>query len=340
MWTIDGGRGEGGGQILRTGLALSLVTGEALQVTRIRAGRERPGLLRQHLTAARAAAELCGGALHGAELGSTELRFTPGAVRGGAYTFAVGSAGSATLVLQTVLPALALAKEPSSLVLEGGTHNPAAPPYPFLARAFAPHLRTLRVGLELQLERPGFFPAGGGRFTARVAPTAGFPAFPLQERGAHLRTEIVALLSGIPRAVGERELGAMRRRPALQGAALRVEEVRSPAGPGNALTIELGFEHGTELVTHFGERGVRAEQIAEGAAEEVEALLAAEVPIGEHLADQLLPYLALGAGGSFLTVQPSSHTSTQAALLTELLGRAIRLERVTERAWRCEVAPG
>jgi len=163
MITIDGSFGEGGGQILRTSLALSLVTGKPFSIEKIRAGRAKPGLLRQHLTAVRAAGEIGRARIEGAELGSGQLTFVPDAVRPGAYDFAVGTAGSATLVLQTMLPALMLAGGPSQLRLEGGTHNTYAPPLDFLEKAFLPILRRMGPEVAVTLERFGFYPAGGGR---------------------------------------------------------------------------------------------------------------------------------------------------------------------------------
>jgi RNA 3'-terminal phosphate cyclase (ATP) len=136
MILIDGSIGEGGGQILRTALGLSMVTGQPFRIEKIRAGRDKPGLLRQHLTAVNAAATVCGASVEGAVISSRELSFTPGNVKAGEYTFSIGSAGSTTLVLQTVLPALLTADGPSSLTLEGGTHNPHAPPIDFLEKAF------------------------------------------------------------------------------------------------------------------------------------------------------------------------------------------------------------
>src|SRR5262245_17125561 len=170
MIIIDGSSGEGGGQILRTALALSLVTGTPFRIQKIRAGRPKPGLLRQHLTAVQAAVEVGSASASGAELGSQELSFWPGKVRAGAYRFAIGPAGSACLVVQTVLPPLLLAGGPSSLVVEGGTHNPFAPPWDFLARAFFPLLQRMGARVSTTLERHGFFPAGGGRLRVEIEP--------------------------------------------------------------------------------------------------------------------------------------------------------------------------
>lgn len=183
MITIDGSFGEGGGQILRTSLALSLVTGQAFRIQNIRAGRPKPGLLRQHLTAVEAATKVSDGAVDGAALGSKELVFKPGKVTPGDYRFAVGTAGSATLVLQTVLPALMLGKQTSRLTLEGGTHNSHAPPFDFLQRAFLPLLCRMGPEINVKLERHGFFPAGGGRFTVDLTPAEKLSPLNLQTRG-------------------------------------------------------------------------------------------------------------------------------------------------------------
>ena len=168
--TIDGSQGEGGGQVLRSSLALSLVLGRPFAIEKIRAGRKKPGLLQQHLTAVLAAADVGNAEVQGAALGSRRLEFRPGPVRSGNYAFRVGTAGSATLVLQTVLPALLSAEGESNLVLEGGTHNPMAPPVDFLVKAYLPLVNRLGPRVDLQVVRPGFYPAGGGKFTVRVQP--------------------------------------------------------------------------------------------------------------------------------------------------------------------------
>jgi RNA 3'-terminal phosphate cyclase (ATP) len=162
--TIDGAHGEGGGQVLRTALGLAIVTGQPITLVDIRARRKKPGLQRQHLTAVQAAAAVGAASVAGAELGSTRLEFCPSALCSGHHRFAIGTAGSATLVLQTVLPALWAADGPSTIELSGGTHNPMAPPFDFLAQAFAPIVRRMGAGLDLELLRHGFFPAGGGSF--------------------------------------------------------------------------------------------------------------------------------------------------------------------------------
>src|ERR1051326_3946650 len=184
MITIDGSQGEGGGQIMRTSLALSLVTGQPFRMEQIRAKRQKPGLLRQHLTAVEAAKTVGGAEVEGAALNSQTLEFRPRSVTPGNYRFAVGTAGSATLVLQTVLPSLLTASGPSTLTLEGGTHNPLAPPFDFLSCSFMPLIHRMGPSVELELRTPGFYPAGGGKFHARVEPAKRLSPLVLDERGA------------------------------------------------------------------------------------------------------------------------------------------------------------
>jgi RNA 3'-terminal phosphate cyclase (ATP) len=337
MLALDGSFGEGGGQILRTSLALSLVTGVPFRLDNIRAGRKSPGLLRQHLTAVQAAAEVGKAEVSGDALGSRTLMFRPGRVAGGAYSFSVGSAGSATLVLQTVLPPLCLAPERSTLTLEGGTHNPFAPPFDFLATTFLPLLGRMGPRVEAHLERPGFYPAGGGRFRVAVEPALRFEPLVLLERGPIQARRARALVSRLPLEIAERELKVAARKLGLQPHELAAEEVRASAGPGNVLFIELRSKPLAEIVTGFGERGVRAEAVASRAVKEAQRYLQAEVPVGEHLADQLLVPLALARGGSFRTLAPTEHTRTNAEVIGKFLPVEVRMEAEPSGTWRVEI---
>lgn len=320
MLTIDGSVGEGGGQILRTSLALSLVTGDPVRIHAIRARRSRPGLMRQHLTAVRAAAEVGKAEVSGAEIGSREVVFRPRAKAApGAYTFHVGSAGSTTLVLQTVLPALSIADGPSILVLEGGTHNPMAPPFDFLDRAFLPLLARMGPRVAATLDAPGFYPAGGGRIRVEIAPSK-LARLDVLQRGEILDKRAVAYVASLPIAIARRETETAREVLGWEAGCFRVERLESSHGPGNVLTIDVRCEHVTEVFTGFGEKGLRAEIVAERAAKEARAWLDAGVPVGEHLADQLILPMALAGGGSFRTTAPSSHTRTHIDLLERTLG--------------------
>jgi RNA 3'-terminal phosphate cyclase (ATP) len=263
MLALDGSQGEGGGQILRSALALSLVTGTPFRIDNIRAGRPRPGLMRQHLTAVEAAAAVGGAQTTGAAVGSRSVTFEPAGVRAGDYAFSVGTAGSATLVLQTVLPCLLIANRPSSLVLEGGTHNPSSPPFDFLAKSFLPLVGRMGARVEATLERPGFYPAGGGRFRVTVAPTKALTPLVLEQRGAIQARRVRAVVANLPRAVGERELDRFAARTHWDTSASSLEVVPNPIGPGNVLIAEVESEHVTEVFTGFGEKQVRAETVAD-----------------------------------------------------------------------------
>lgn len=334
---IDGSRGEGGGQVLRSALALSLVTGTPFRMTNVRAGRKRPGLMRQHLTAALAAAEVGGAKVTGADIGSRELSFSPGPVRAGDYRFSVGTAGSATLVFQTVFPALALASGRSAVVVEGGTHNPMAPPFDFLARAFLPLVARMGPRATAVLERPGFYPAGGGRFRVEIEPASAFGRLELPERGAIAERRATAVVALLSRSIAERELKVVREKLNWAPECARIEHVQEAVGPGNAVTVDVVSEHLTEVFTGFGERGVSAERVGADLAGDVAEYLAAGVPVGRHLADQLLLPMALGGGGSFRTLAPSNHTRTHADLLRAFLGAEVELREAGERVWEISV---
>lgn len=339
MLTIDGSHGEGGGQLLRSSLALALATARPVRIVAIRAGRGKPGLLRQHLTAVEAAAALSGATVEGARLGSRELSFAPGPVRAGAYRFAIGSAGSALLVVQALLPALLVSPGRFELTIEGGTHNPAAPTYDYFAKVLAPLLGRLGARLEARLDRAGFYPAGGGRLRVVVDGGGRLAALDLRARGEVRARRVVAITSALPRHVGEREVAAVAAHLGWDAAACgTIEAVRSP-GPGNVVSIEIEADHVTELFVGFGERGVPAERVAEGAAGAAAAWLAAGVPVGEHLADQLLVPLALGAGGRFRTVAPSRHTTTQIDLLRWFTGVEVTAREEAGGAWELTVPP-
>jgi RNA 3'-terminal phosphate cyclase (ATP) len=337
MITIDGSQGEGGGQILRTSLALSLVTRQPFRLEQIRAGRQKPGLLRQHLTGVEAATTVGSAEVTGATLGSQTLEFRPRGITPGNYRFAVGTAGSATLVLQTILPPLLTANGISTLTLEGGTHNPFAPPFDFLARCFMPLIRRMGPIIELELRRPGFFPAGGGKFHARIEPVKKLQRFDLLERGAIRQQRARAIISKLPVDVADRELAVIQSQLGWSETECGVDVVQNPLGPGNALLLEIDAEHVTEIFTSFGERGTSAENVARKAAEAASAWLETSVPVDEHLADQLLIPMALAGGGSFRTTKPSLHSTTNAEIIQRFLAVAIRFEKETTNIWRVVV---
>ena len=349
---IDGSQGEGGGQIVRSSLALALVTGRPLTIDNIRAGREKPGLMRQHLTAVHAAVEICGGTVTGAAIGSRSLTFEPQPVRTGEYRFSVGTAGSATLVLQTVLPALLTASGPSTLFLEGGTHNPWAPPFEYLQKAFIPLINRMGPRVEVELERHGFYPAGGGRFRVRVQPVATLNGFDLCERGEPTSRKCQVLMSSLPAHIGDREAETIAKKLGWEPACCAVAEVES-SGPGNAILVEVGSTHATEVFSGFGRYGVKAEHIAADVVKQVRAYLTADVPVGPHLADQLMLPLGISAwqpssessgatrqrGGAYRTLPLTRHATTHIDLLRQFLGISIVVARSADNR-SCTVRVG
>jgi len=346
LLTLDGATGEGGGQILRTGLALSMVTGRPLHITRIRAGRPKPGLMRQHLACVQAAVAVCNGQAEGAELNSQTLRFTPGAVQAGNYRFQIATAGSCLLVLQTVLPALMLADGESRVQLSGGTHNPMAPPFDFLQRAFAPLVRQLGVGLDLKLQRRGFCPAGGGELVAHITPAAQ-PLAPVDvlERGPLQSGWADALAPGLSRNIAYRELEALGQRMGwtFDAGQLRQPPTHPDEGPGNALIATLEHAHVTEVFCQLGERGLSSEQVARRLVDEVRAYQRSSGALGPHLADQWMLPLALavwrsGGAASYTCTEVTPHTVTNAQTITLGLPVQVRITPV-ERAMLVEIAP-
>ena len=277
--------------------------------------------MRQHLAAARAIATVCSGELVGAELGSATLTFHPRAPRSGRFRFSVGSAGSTTLVCQTVLPALLRAPGASELEIEGGTHNPLAPSYDFLKRVYFPIVRGMGVTVESKLLRYGFAPAGGGAFRVRLVVPARCAPFERCAVDGERRVEAWAYSARIAEHVANRQLSVVRAALHLPPEAVKAHVVEA-AGPGNALCIVVAGDQvgeAAELVTAHGRRGVRAEEVAAGAVKEARRYLDAAVPVGEHLADQLV-LLGVLAGGVFRTFELSSHATTNIEVVRAFLG--------------------
>ncbi|WP_304305307.1 RNA 3'-terminal phosphate cyclase [Pseudacidovorax intermedius] len=325
MIEIDGSVGEGGGQILRTSLALSMCTGQPFTLTKIRGGRAKPGLMRQHLTCVNAAAEVCGADVQGAELNSQSLVFTPGPVRAGDYEFNVGTAGSCTLVLQTVWPALMLADAPSRLKFGGGTHNPMAPPFHFLERSYAPLLHKLGAKADLVLRRLGFYPAGGGEIEATIWPARdSLRPFDLNDRGAKVESYAECFAPALPRSVARRELEQLCTSLGWSDAQLHEAACRQNEGPGNALLATLVYEHVSEVFTAFGEKGVSAEEVARQVVLEVRAYQVSHAALGPYLADQWALPLALGLwcrGGvaSYTCTELTPHATTNFEVIERFL---------------------
>lgn len=309
----------GGGQLLRSALSLSMVTGKPFRMTRIRAKRSKPGLMRQHLVCVKAAAEICGAEVAGAELGATELEFRPGPISGGDYAFAIGSGGSTTLVLQTLLPALLHAPSSSQLRIEGGTHNPLAPPFEFIERCYLPVLAKMGVKASVALERHGFMQAGGGALAATLKPLKKWKKLKLTERGEAVGVFGRVVQAHLPGEIAQREIAAVSRVLEWPAECFSIEECPASAGPGNAILLGAGFKEITEISTGVAQMGKSAESVAAGAAKGLRGYLASSAPVGVHLADQLLLPMALAGGGLFHTRGISDHTKTNIDLIGQFL---------------------
>ena len=318
MIILDGSHGEGGGQILRSALALSAVTETPFRIENIRANRRRPGLMRQHVVAVEAAATISGAQVSGAELHSKTLEFHPQLVRGGLFRFDIGSAGSATLVLQTILPALMGASQNSRVHIEGGTHNPMAPPFDSFASSFLPLIQRMGPLIEPRLARHGFYPAGGGLIEVSVRPSDGLMPLRLEERGAVQRVIARAIVQNLPRHIADREIAIAKELLTFEDVEEEIVEVEGH-GPGNGFLVEIISENVSEVFSAVGSRGVRAEAVAASAVKEANAYLKSGAPVGEHLADQLLLPIAMARAGSFVTQMISSHFRTNIDIINHFL---------------------
>lgn len=319
MIELDGSQGEGGGQILRSALTLSMITGQPFRIERIRANRAKPGLMRQHLVAVQAAAQVCDAVVDGAELGSQSLTFSPNRIKAGKYRFAIGTAGSSTLVLQTLLPALLFADGTSTVEVCGGTHNPLAPPVHFLQRAYCRAMADMGAHIDIRLERFGFFPAGGGVVAAQVDPCAALRPVEWLARGERKAGFAESFIAGVPFSVARRELDCIGTAMGWDESQLLVRGLPGEQGPGNALLITLEYEHVTHVATGFGEKSVRAEEVAKQALRDVRHYLASNAAVGEYLADQLMIPLALAGAGGFTVDTVSQHATTNAQVIERFL---------------------
>jgi len=339
MIEIDGAVGEGGGQILRSALSLSMITGQAFRLTNIRAGRTKPGLLRQHLVAVQAAAQVCNAHTTPVALGAATLEFVPGEIRSGDFRFAIGSAGSCTLVLQTLLPALLYADEPSSVHISGGTHNAMAPPVHFLQRAYGRMMAQMGADISIDLQRFGFFPAGGGEVLAKVQPCSRLHPIELLQRGERIDGFAESFVAGVPVGVAQRELERVASGMGWSGKQLRIGGLSNDQGPGNVVLLTLEHEHVTEVFTSFGEKSVLAETVAKRLLNQVRRYLKSDAAVGEYLADQLLLPMALAGSGTFTTSQVSQHALTNASVIERFLPVRIGFEPQAHGVL-CTVRPG
>jgi RNA 3'-terminal phosphate cyclase (ATP) len=338
-FTIDGA--QGGGQILRSALTLSLLRRQPFRIERIRAARPNPGLMRQHLACVEAAARVGLAHVEGAHLGSTALEFAPQGIAPGHHEIEIGSAGSTLLVLQTILLPLLAADGESRVRIHGATHNPMAPTADFVEHAYLGLLRRMGAAAGLSLARVGFVPSGGGLIEATLSPSRLVPPV-LDERGTLREVRIEALVSGLSRDIAQRELAVVARRLRLREAQLHVVERPRGEAIGNALHAILQFQHARVVVQALGRRGLTAERVAEGLCDDVRRFLASDAAVDEHLADQLLLPLVCAGGGRFSTGRPSAHLESNARLIESFGAARIRMEPRDgdpAKAWSVQVDP-
>jgi RNA 3'-terminal phosphate cyclase (ATP) len=328
---IDGSTGEGGGQILRTSLTLSCITGKSLHIENIRAARRNPGLAKQHLSCVQAACQICNGQAQGATKGSPVLDFTPGSIRNGDFHFDIGSAGSASLVIQTILPALFLADKPSTVTVKGGTHNPMAPPFDFLDETFLPAISTAGFDGICTLTRHGFFPAGGGKISFNIQPWHKSKGMIIDLCSPNIEPHIYGRIytAKLPEHVAKRQ-----RKLLLQSdlKILSVEhiDVKDSDGPGNCAMIRICNGKRTTVFTAFGMRGKPSEEVISEVVSLSKGFLASEAAADRFLADQLLIYMALAKAGSLTTNELSSHLKTNIEVIKKFLPIDFNVEKLKQ----------
>lgn len=316
---------NGGGQMLRTALSLACITGQPFRMTNIRGQRRKPGLMRQHLTCVKAAAQIADGVTDGAEIGSTELIFRAGQVTAGDYDFAIGTAGSTTLLLQTLLPPLWMANGKSQLRLSGGTHNPLAPCSDFIERVFLPRLQTMGAEATINLVETGFAPSGGGILECSVTPLEDtFAEVIIGERGPLVGQSLRAISRKVNSSIANRIFAAAQKDwPCEQTTPDQRDE-----GPGQGLIAlaEVEFEQGREMITGCAERGLSAERLGQRLGRSMKTFMGSRASVGRHLADQLLLPMALAGKGTILTTAPDDHVPTNISVIEKFLPVRFQVE--------------
>jgi RNA 3'-terminal phosphate cyclase (ATP) len=340
---LDGAYGEGGGQIIRTALSLAAITGTAFALTRIRAGRSKPGLQPQHLTAVRLAADLCSAQVEGDAVGSVSLRFVPQApVYPGSYTRDIGTAGAMALVMQTALVPLAHSGGPSMIRLTGGTHVAHAPTIDYLDTVYFPALRRMGLEAQVQTTRAGFYPRGGGEALVAISSAAIRP-LALTARGKLRALTAIITTSGLPAHVAERGAAAVTRAIGKLGLGRQVTLTQRDLpsnGTGAAVVLAAECEQGHAGFVSLGARGKPMEQVAEDACRDFAAWWRTEAACDEHLADQLVLPLALAQGDSqWTTPTVTEHLRTVIWLVEQFLPVRFTLTALPTGAHLVQVGP-
>ncbi len=316
---IDGSFGEGGGQILRTALSLSCITGYALKLFNIRKARKKPGLMPQHITCVNAAVLISGAQVFGNQKGSTELTFIPDRIMPGDYTFDIHTAGSCSLVLQTLLPPLIFTDKPSNITITGGTHVPFSPTYDYISDVFLPMLNRIGIEAETSIIRYGFYPKGGGEVSFRIHPVTTIRGMNLTSRGALLSVYGHSGVSNLPINIAERQKMSMIKNIRPVEADIQVMEVPS-YGQGTFVFLKGEYEHTLTGFTSLGERGKPAEAVGKEAAEQFIDFHNSSACLDPHLADQIVLYLSFAKeDSSFTTSRITQHLITNLRVIEKFL---------------------
>lgn len=319
---IDGSHGEGGGQILRTTLALAAILRRPVEIHSIRAGRKKPGLRPQQLMAVKAMTLITAGKVNGAELGSMQLSFEPRQLVPGSYSLDIGTAGSTSLVLQTMLPALIFAEGASQVVITGGTHVPWSPCFHYLQEVFVPALQKMGVALQLEIARWGWYPKGGGKVTASISPVPELSGVDFTWRGGLQNSYVLSAVSNLPMNIAERQRDQVLKRFRDHGDEVpRIELMKGPSpGTGTVVFVRAKFENGVAGFTSLGKRGKPAEKVADDACSDFSRFMSSGAVVDDHLADQLVLYMALAKGrSSLITDRITKHLATNIWVIEQFL---------------------
>jgi RNA 3'-terminal phosphate cyclase (ATP) len=342
---IDGDYGEGGGQILRTTLALSCVLKRPVEIVNIRKGRKVPGLQPQHLTATNACRRISAAQTEGNALGSTSIKFSPTKTKGGEFIFDVaekrGSAGSTSLVLQTLLLPLSLCESASSVSVLGGTHVPWSPPFHYLREIFAPVVKRLGLNIDLEIKKWGWYPKGGGEVACSIIPAASLSPLNSIIRVRLIRLSGISAVSNLPPSIAERQRNQAMKVLKEQGFSPEIELVQGPSiGQGTFFFFKAEFENSLAGFGALGERGKRAERVAEEACDDFLDFMKTDSAIDSHLADQLIPYLTLAEGRSSFTVSKiTPHLLTNIWVVQQFVQAEIKVEGVEGEPGRVTIRP-
>ena len=329
---IEGSLGEGGGQILRTSLALAALLRQPVKIENIRANRRQPGLKTQHLAGVLALARITDAAVEGACKHSTRLNFSPRTIKGGRYRFEIATAGAASMLFGAVLPALLFAPQSSDVTVLGGTHVEFSPPFHYLDKVFLPALRKMGGLATLELVRWGFYPRGGGEIRAHVEPCAGLHGLQLTQRGGLKSLQLSACSSAnLPAHITRREIAHVEMRLDEQKEKLRAWALACETfSPGNFVFLEANYEDASAGFSALGKRGKPAEEVAEEVYRAFRDFDRSEATMESHLADQLILYMALAQGDSFFIAEKvTSHLLTNIEIIRKFLPVRINLDNST-----------